>query len=143
VAAFGKYVTEIVDRKSVQNQNLLVLEGGVHHLLRPALVGEAFPATFLAREQSNAETGSNNPIHTSEKFQVHGPLCTALDQLGSFSLPSQVAPGDSLVFHQCGAYGFTESMPFFLCHELPAEFVIKSGEVICLRSWLKPESWMV
>jgi diaminopimelate decarboxylase len=134
IGAFGKYVTEIVDRKVVMGKNILVLEGGVHHLVRPALIGDAFPATLLSHESQSADELS---------FEVHGPLCTALDHLGSFTFPANVKPGDSLVFHQCGAYGFTESMPYFLCHDLPAEFVVMKNELSCLRPWQKPETWLV
>ncbi|MDX1727991.1 MAG: PLP-dependent decarboxylase, partial [Pseudoalteromonas tetraodonis] len=40
---------------------------------------------------------------------------------------------DWLVFSQCGAYGFTESMPYFLCHELAGEYVIHNGVLSCVR----------
>jgi diaminopimelate decarboxylase len=133
IGPFGKYVCDIVDKKTVQGKNFLVLEGGVHHLVRPALVGEAFPVTPL-KSTSHASPAL---------FEVHGPLCTALDHLGSFHLPSEIEVGESLVFHQCGAYGFTESMPFFLCHDLPAEFVIQNKKLACLRQWAAPEGWLV
>jgi diaminopimelate decarboxylase len=134
VGSFGKYVTEVVDQKIVHDKNFLVLEGGVHHLVRPALIGEAFPATLLPKQKRSTETTD---------YEVHGPLCTSLDHLGKFALPKDLQKGDSLVFHQCGAYGFTESMPFFLCHDLPAEFVLKNGELKCLRNWQAPEGWLV
>ena len=132
IGAFGYYATTVVDRKKTFSKNILVLEGGVHHLLRPAIVGEAFPAQVLR---------ASTAPHSS--FQVHGPLCTALDKLGEFALPADIDVGDTLVFSQCGAYGFTESMPFFLCHDLPAEFVWHKEEVRCLRNWQTAESWMV
>jgi diaminopimelate decarboxylase len=64
---------------------------------------------------------------------VHGPLCTALDSLGEFSLAADINETDWLIFSQCGAYGFTESMPYFLCHELPAEYTVKQGQISCVR----------
>jgi diaminopimelate decarboxylase len=149
VGPYGKYVTSIVDCKVVLGKNLLVLEGGVHHLLRPALVKESFPVTFLRRqvekmptEIAGAEKTGGAVVSTLD-FTLHGPLCTALDELGTFALPSTLAIGDSLVFHQCGAYGFTESMPYFLCHDLPAEFTIFKNELHCIRPWQQPESWLV
>jgi len=134
IGPFGKYVTDIVDRKTVHGVNVLVTEGGVHHLLRPALVGEAFPATLLQSEAKEKK---------QILFEIHGPLCTALDHLGQFHLSAGTQSGDSLVFHQCGAYGFTESMPFFLCHDLPAEFVVKENVLRQVRNWQSPEGWLV
>jgi diaminopimelate decarboxylase len=132
IGAYGKYVSQVVDRKAVYEKSLLILEGGVHHLLRPALVKEAFPATLLRASNAKVET-----------MTAHGPLCTALDELGTFSLPNDIQPGDSLVFHQCGAYGFTESMPYFLCHDLPAEFTLIQNELQCIRPWQSADSWLV
>ena len=133
IGPYGKYVTQIIDRKKVLANSMLVLEGGVHHLVRPALVGEAFPATPIV-SQTRVKT---------EEFDLHGPLCTSLDYLGSVTFPDEIKPGDSVVFHQCGAYGFTESMPYFLCHDLPAEFVVAQGELKMVRAWQKPEVWLV
>ena len=132
IGPYGKYVCQVVDRKTVFGKSLLILEGGVHHLLRPALVKEAFPATLLRQSQAQ-----------SLRMTAHGPLCTALDELGTYELPSDIQPGDSLIFHQCGAYGFTESMPYFLCHDLPAEFIWVQNELQCIRPWQSADSWLV
>ena len=133
IGPYGKYVSQITDRKTVFGSSILVLEGGVHHLIRPALVGEPFPATPLL---------SQTKVKTQE-FDLHGPLCTSLDYMGTVVFPEEIKPGDSVIFHQCGAYGFTESMPYFLCHDLPAEFILKEGEIRCARPWQKPETWLV
>jgi len=122
VGPCGTYHCEVVDRKTVHGKELLVLEAGINHLLRPALIGSAFPCA-LARE-SQAE---------NVEYQVHGPLCTALDCLGTLRLPADVQRGDVLIFTQCGAYGFTEAMPYFLCHALPAEVVVDGDKVETLR----------
>ena len=112
VAESGWYLTRVLDRKDVRGRRLLVTEGGINHMARPALTGQPFPAS-LFRE---------SPAEPAE-FRVHGPLCTALDDLGAHRLPEDAGPGDWLVFSQAGAYGLTESMPFFLCQDLPAEVV--------------------
>lgn len=122
VGECGMYLTKIIDRKTVRGTEILVTEGGINHIARPALVSQSFPCA-LVRESYEKTTA----------FQVHGPLCTALDKLGDFDLPQDTAPGDTLVFFQTGAYGFTEAMPFFLCHDLPAEIVIHHGQVRVVR----------
>ncbi|RJE77793.1 diaminopimelate decarboxylase [Pseudoalteromonas sp. MSK9-3] len=123
VGEFGHYANPVVEQKQNYNEHQLIVSGGINHLLRPAVTTQAFPCTLL--RNSSAITHS---------YLIHGPLCTALDHLGRHTLPSDVNEQDWLVFSQCGAYGFTESMPYFLCHELPAEYVIEHGEVSQVRA---------
>ena len=114
VGPYGIYTAQVVDRKTVAATEILVLSGGINHIARPALTNEAFPGVLVR--------ASSAPL---QKFQVHGPLCTALDQLGIFTLPRDVRPGDWIAFMQAGAYGMTEAMPFFLCHPLAQEVAIQ------------------
>lgn len=122
VASSGYYVAPIVDRKHNLDNEQLVLAGGINHLLRPAITEQPFPA-ILARESEQDNLS----------FHVHGPLCTSLDKLGEFELPQDIHVDDALIFGLCGAYGFTESMPFFLCHEIAAEFIYRQGEFLVVR----------
>lgn len=122
VAECGYYVTPVVDRKVNYNQEQLVLAAGINHIIRPAITEQPFPVTLLRQSNEHEQT-----------FDIHGPLCTSMDKLGHLSLPKDVQVNDDLVFGYCGAYGFTESMPFFLCHQLAAEYVIQNGELIEVR----------
>jgi diaminopimelate decarboxylase len=132
VAPYGFFLTRVVDRKTVYGKQMLVLESGVNHLARPMLVGQDFPAVLLR---------NSNAGHVP--FALHGPLCTSLDSLGVHHLPEDIQVGDVLVFGQVGAYGFTESMPFFLGHDLPAEAVLAGGDVSVVRPNVPAVSWMV
>ena len=132
VAPYGFFLTRVMDRKTVYGKEMLVLESGVNHLARPMLVGQDFPAILL--RSSGAPT---------VLFALHGPLCTSLDSLGVHELPEDVQVGDVLVFGQVGAYGFTESMPFFLGHDLPAEAVLTEDDVTVVRPNVPAASWMV
>ena len=129
VAESGYYVTSVVDKKQNFQQQQLVLAGGINHLLRPAITGQPFPVALL-RESTASLT----------RFDVHGPLCTSLDKLGQLDLPQDVVIDESLVFGLSGAYGFTESMPFFLCHQVAAEYVLQQGEIEQVRA-AEPASW--
>lgn len=128
---YGEYITSIVDVKQTYGKDILVLEGGINHLSRSALVGEAFPAELLRH--------SNAPL---KQFALHGPLCTSLDFLGEHRLPSDISINDIIIFKQTGAYGFTESMPFFLCHKLPGEAVIENGNLRIIREPKSAEFWL-
>ena len=123
VAECGYYVVPVVDRKSNFDHQQLVLAAGINHLLRPAITEQPFPVTLL-RESSKP----------TENFEIHGPLCTSMDKLGSLPLPSDTQVDDQLIFGYCGAYGFTESMPFFLCHEIAAEYIYQQGELTEIRA---------
>ena len=132
VGESGHYFTQIVDKKTVRGKHLLITSGGINHMARPALTGESFPAQ-LFRESHARE----------RKYTIHGPLCTALDKLGTFSLPEDAAPGDWIVFSAAGAYGLTESMPFFLGHDLPAEVISYKGDMMIPRTVKTNSDWSV
>jgi len=122
VAECGYYVVPVVDRKMNYDQEQLVLAAGINHIIRPAITEQPFPVTLL--RQSNEQ---------EQAFDIHGPLCTSMDKLGHLLLPQDVNVDDKLVFGYCGAYGFTESMPFFLCHQLAAEYVIQDDKLVEIR----------
>jgi diaminopimelate decarboxylase len=121
VAECGTYVTTVVDRKTCAGVEFLVVDGGIHHLLRPALVGQSHPVSRDA-----AVPGELRP------FRVVGNLCTSLDSFGDHALPD-TRPGDLLLVGCAGAYGFTESMPGFLSHAVPAEVLILGDSAHLLR----------
>ncbi|ASM48497.1 diaminopimelate decarboxylase [Pseudoalteromonas espejiana DSM 9414] len=122
VGECGHYANPVVECKQNYGQQQVILTGGINHLLRPAVTSQDFPAALL-RESTAPK----------QAMSLYGPLCTALDCLGEHTLPSDLNEQDWLVFSQCGAYGFTESMPYFLCHELAAEYVLQNGELTCVR----------
>jgi diaminopimelate decarboxylase len=131
VGDFGQYITQVIDRKTVRGKELLVTEGGMNHIARPALTGQAFPCDNLSKS-AQAEC----------MFQIHGPLCTALDKLGTMLLPGDTQPGDWLVMNQAGAYGMTESMPYFLCHDLPAEVIASNGKIDVIQPTQAASAWV-
>ena len=136
VADCGYYVVPIVDRKINYDQEQLVLAAGINHLLRPAITDQPFPAQVLRPSDSP----DNQAMQT---YDLHGPLCTSMDKLGKLSLPKNIEVGEQLVFGYCGAYGFTESMPFFLCHQLAAEYIYENGQLIEVRAAQSAASYLV
>jgi diaminopimelate decarboxylase len=132
VGECGYYLTKIVDKKTARGRDLLICDGGINHIARVALVNQAFPAK--AFKDSN---------ESKKSFHIHGSLCTALDFLGEFKLPENIEIGDWLIFHQAGAYGFTESMPYFLCHQLPGEVVFYGDDLMIPRPPKTSYDWMI
>lgn len=129
IAEFGSYFTRVVDVKVVRGKKIIVTEGGINHLARPALVNESFPVSALRKGDKTL-------------YSIHGPLCTALDFLGDHELPSDLKSGEWLWFRKTGAYGFTESMPYFLCHELCGEVYLHQGKIHSARDSKSASFWM-
>lgn len=132
----GYYLTQVIDKKQVRGRDILILDGGINHIARPALTHQSFPCEPF---RPSGEKLSSQTTH----FHVHGPLCTALDKVGSYDLPSDIDEGDWLVFSKTGAYGFTEAMPFFLCHKLPAEVIRFKGDLVTPRVAKNSNDWLV
>jgi diaminopimelate decarboxylase len=118
VGPAGVYLMRVVRTKERDGRTMAVTDGGIHHVLRPALVGD--PHRIVGVGEA---AGRDRLVPAS----VVGPLCTGLDQLAAaVDLPSP-RTGDLLAVLDVGAYGFTESMPLFLSHPIPAEVVVSRG----------------
>ena len=134
VGPSGVYLTRVVDRKLVDGRDVVILDGGIHHLLRPALVGQE----HRVRRLTGAGEGAGRFIPVT----VAGPLCSGLDILATEVMLAVPEPGDLVAVLDVGAYGFTEAMPFFLSHPVPAEVAVRGGHLALLRPRLEPETWL-
>lgn len=131
VGPAGAYLARVVDRKSMDGTTVAILDGGVHHVLRPALVGQEHRVRSFG-------TAGGRPVPVT----VAGPLCSGLDVLAVGAVMPEPAVGDLLAVLDVGAYGFTESMPYFLSHPIPAEVVVRGGEAACVRPRQEPATWL-
>jgi diaminopimelate decarboxylase len=131
VGPSGAYLARVVDAKTVDGRAIAILDGGVHHVLRPALVGQEHRVRHLG-----PSTGRSVPV------TVAGPLCSGLDVLASGAVMPMPAVGDLIAVLDVGAYGFTESMPMFLSHPAPAEVVVRDGEAAVIRPRQDPGEWL-
>ena len=55
-------------------------------------------------------------------------------------IPPEV--GDLVAVLDVGAYGFTESMPLFLSHPIPAEVAVRDGRAALIRPRQDPGEWL-
>jgi diaminopimelate decarboxylase len=139
VGPSGAYVAKVVDRKTVNGSPVAILDGGVHHVLRPALVGQEHRVRVVGRRGPGAgarATAKPRPV------TIAGPLCTGLDVIaaGALLVPPEV--GDLVAVLDVGAYGYTESMPWFLSHPVPPEVVVQGGRAALIRPRIDPASWL-
>jgi diaminopimelate decarboxylase len=133
VGAAGAYVARVVDRKRVGEAEVAILDGGVHHLLRPALVGQEHRVRVL---------GADPRTPRSWPVTIAGPLCSGLDIFAANATLPVPAVGDLVAVLDTGAYGFTESMPLFLSHAIPAEVAVRGGRAALIRPRLEPAEWL-
>jgi diaminopimelate decarboxylase len=98
-----------------------VVDGGIHQLARPALIGQSQRVMPLGAPARAAGAESATSV------DVVGPLCTGLDVLATGVRLCEPRTGDLLCVMDTGAYGFTEAMPYFLSHPQPAEVVASGG----------------
>jgi diaminopimelate decarboxylase len=125
----GTYLARVLRTKVRGGRTIAIMDGGIHHLARPALVGE---------QQRVVAVGSAAERPGRISADVVGPLCTGLDVLATdVALPS-VEGGDVLAVLDAGAYGFSEAMPFFLSHPVPAEIAVDGSRVMVSRPRQEP-----
>jgi diaminopimelate decarboxylase len=128
VAEAGTYVVRVLGTKRSRGVDYVLVDGGVHHFLRPVLLRTPHRVRLV---RAGRRSGRNTPSRKS--LVVSGPLCTSLDVLHPNARLPLPARGDFLAFESAGAYGFSESMPLFLSHEWPAEVGFRKGKLARLR----------
>jgi len=142
VGAAGAYLARVVDRKTVAGEPVVILDGGVHHFLRPALVGQE----HRVRAYAGRAGPTGDPLTTGSgrlaAVTVAGPLCSGLDVFSQAAVMVPPEVGDLIAVLDAGAYGFTESMPLFLSHPVPAEVAVRGGRAALIRPRLDPQEWL-
>jgi diaminopimelate decarboxylase len=126
VGPAGLALARVLDVKEVEDRTVAIVDAGIHTAVRPALIGSGHRLRLLA-------TGRRPEGHVI----VAGPLCTGLDVLPEHLNRIPVV-GDLVAIFDLGAYGFSESMPYFLSHAVPAEVALRGGEATCIRPRLEP-----
>ncbi|HYA12783.1 MAG TPA: hypothetical protein VEF33_00425, partial [Syntrophales bacterium] len=121
VAECGIYAVKVLYRKKGYKKEFLVADGGMHqNYLAAGGIGQV-----IRRNLEADVVPENNNCEGSAKYTVVGSLCIPDDVLASeLELPSDISEGDILLFHNCGAYGYSASPLKFLSHTFPQEFVI-------------------
>ena len=129
---FGVMLTKVIDVKTSRGVRFVITDAGINHFLRPALIQQNHPV-FIANKFDQA---------SGQTYRIEGPLCTSLDCIGRDVLLPEPAIGDILAFFNAGAYGFTESMPYFLSHAVPAEVMIREGKLELIRRRMEPAEYI-
>lgn len=137
VGSAGAYLTRVVETKQVGGRHVAIVDGGIHHVLRPALVGQDHRVRVVAGAGAQAASARGpRPV------TVAGPLCTGLDVFAQAAVMAAPSPGDLVAVLDVGAYGATESMPMFLSHAMPPEVAVRGGEAWVARPRIEPDTWL-
>jgi diaminopimelate decarboxylase len=144
VAESGYYCSRVIDVKDSRSEKFVLTDGGIHHLSRPALWGEAHPV-FVVKGSNDffPDKEALKEVLEKETVNITGCLCTNLDVLGQKLLLPPVAIGDWIVVSHAGAYGLSASIVGFLCHNTPAEILLVDGEAKKIRSAGTYEDFLV
>jgi 2-[(L-alanin-3-ylcarbamoyl)methyl]-2-hydroxybutanedioate decarboxylase len=116
-AAFGAYVTEVLDVKTTHGRCFAVVRGGTHHFRLPASWGHSHPFTVVPVEEWRYPF--ERPRVRSGPVTVAGELCSPKDVLARDVPIGELRAGDLLWFHHAGAYGWSISHHDFLSHPHP------------------------
>lgn len=113
VASCGYYMTQIVDQKKNDAVNVLIADGGIHHV--------NYYGQNMAMKTPVLSYVPQHPLECveEEEWTVYGSLCTTADILLKRLPLTDVRVGDYLVFHNIGAYAVTEGIYLFLSRDMP------------------------
>lgn len=97
VGQSGTLISKVLFKKDNVGKEILIIDTGMNHLIRPAL----YEAFHLIQNLSKIE-GKNEFL-----YDVHGPICESTDCFAKNILLPFTERGDYLIVRSAGAYGET------------------------------------
>lgn len=135
VAESGSLVSEVRAVKQMGNNHFVLVDAGFNDLMRPSMYGSYHEISVLAKNPKNQLAVQSLPQPTV----VAGPLCESGDvftQDDRACIAPRLLPptevGDSLVFHDAGAYGASMSSNYN-SRPLLAEVLVDADSVKLIR----------
>jgi diaminopimelate decarboxylase len=125
VGRAGALVARVLYRKHRSAGRMLVVDTGMHQLLRPALY-QAVHRVVPVRAAG-----------TAEPTEVVGPICESTDVLAAAADLPDLEPGDLVAILDAGAYGMTMASNYNT-HPRPPEIVVSGGAAALAR---RRETW--
>jgi diaminopimelate decarboxylase len=125
VGRAGALVTRVLYRKHRSAGRMLVVDTGMHQLMRPALY-QAVHRVVPVRT-----AGAAKPT------EVVGPICESTDVLAADADLPDLGPGDLVAILDAGAYGMTMASNYN-SHPRPPEIVVSGGVAAVAR---RRETW--
>jgi diaminopimelate decarboxylase len=130
----GLLLTRVLYTKPCGERNVVVVDTGMHHLIRPAMYeAEHFIWPVSVDERDVPSTRNPRQRHADyDIYDVVGPICESSDRLGEArSLPA-VKRGDLLAIFSAGAYGMVMASQYNAVPR-PPEVLVSGAEATLIR----------
>lgn len=108
----GVLVTKVEYIKQTRYRNFIIVDTGIHHMIRPALY-DAYHHILPVKKNTTA----------SKKWDVVGPICESSDFLAKNRNLPQPQQGDLLAVCDTGAYGYVMVSDYNL-RDRPSEILV-------------------
>lgn len=118
VGSCGTLVSEVQYVKETPDRAFLIVNTGIHHLIRPALyqaMHRILPVQL-------------HPGRPKKIYDIVGPICESSDVLGKQREFQQTFAGESLAIADAGAYGYSMASTYNE-HEMPTEYFWEKGQL--------------
>jgi diaminopimelate decarboxylase len=126
VGPAGIYVCRVDHSKTSMGKELLMVDGGVHHYSRPALIGRPNPTINLSRQGRR------------KVYDIADETATSVGYFGKGLRLAATRAGDFLGIGNAGSYGLTQSTALFISHGVPPEVMIVDGAAVVVRDAVSP-----
>lgn len=124
-ASCGHYFTKVADTKNNEGIDYAIVDGGSHQIRYFGQM-QGMQCPFISHI-SKGEDRDTMP------WTLCGSLCTTADVLARNAEFTGLKTGDTLVFHQAGAYALYECMSLFLSRDLPSVYALDEKGLVLLR----------
>lgn len=121
VANSAMLITQVQAIKVMDGQRVVVVDTGMHHLLRPALYESFHQILPLCAAPPLAAPA-----------MVVGPICESTDVLARDRYLPELRPGDLLAIGDVGAYGMSMASNYN-AHPRPAEVLVEGTQARLIR----------
>ena len=118
----GYFITKVLYEKVNGDKRFIIVDGAMNDLIRPSL--------YNAYHKIEVLSSVENP--EISKANIVGPVCESGDFFAKNVEVPQTNPGDLVIIHSAGAYGFTMSSNYNT-RPRPAEVAIEDGKDRLIR----------
>lgn len=131
-ASCGKYYTHIVDMKTNKEQNYIITDGGMNHLVY-------FGQQMAMKRPYMHVVGKQDSVNV-KNWNICGSICSMNDIIVKQTPFPEVEAGDTICFENTGAYCMTEGASLFLSRDIPAIYIqTENDKFTCVRRTFQTE----
>ncbi len=116
----GYFLIRVLYEKVNEGKRFIIVDGGMNDLLRPSLYNAYHKVEVLGKSGEESEA------------DLVGPVCESGDFFAKNRLLPPTEPGDLIIVHSAGAYGFVMASNYNT-RPRPAEVAIDEKKVRCIR----------